>query len=143
YKFLNFCAMFVGCVQATEVKLKPGATMKTLKCTLLLILLFVVACGVKEPPPKSKLDVLQTQPDLWIDVRTPEEYATGHLQGALNIPHDAIGDRIPDVAPDKHQAIRLYCRSGRRAGIAKATLEELGYANVFNEGGYEEIRNRQ
>lgn len=117
--------------------------MKTVKPALLLILLFVSACGVKDTPQEHKKQTLQNQTDLWIDVRTPEEYVTGHLQGALNIPHNVIGERISEVTSGKNQSIKLYCRSGKRAGIAKATLEALGYTNVVNEGGYEKIKNRQ
>lgn len=77
-----------------------------------------------------------------IDVRTPEEYAAGHLAGAVNIPHGEIGERIREVAPDRAAPIVLYCKSGRRAGIARETLLRLGYARVENAGGYEELRTR-
>lgn len=85
---------------------------------------------------------LQEKNTVWIDVRSAEEYDTGHLAAATNITHTEIGDRIAILVPDKHADIRLYCRSGRRAGWAKETLEKLGYTNVTNEGGYKDIKNK-
>ncbi|MBW1848175.1 MAG: rhodanese-like domain-containing protein [Deltaproteobacteria bacterium] len=74
--------------------------------------------------------------ELWIDVRTKEEFQSGHVKGAINIPYDQIGKFIGRVADEKDERIILYCRSGRRSGIAKKTLEKSGYTNVINEGGY-------
>jgi phage shock protein E len=71
----------------------------------------------------------------WIDVRTAEEYSQQHVPDALNIPHDHIGNRVADVGLAKDTAIHLYCRTGRRAGLAKETLESLGYTRVVNSGG--------
>lgn len=70
--------------------------------------------------------------DIWIDVRTDQEWDAGHLQGAEHIPFEQIGDKIAAITDDKDAAIKLYCRSGRRAGIAQKALEELGYTNVEN-----------
>lgn len=72
-----------------------------------------------------------------IDVRREDEYATGHLQRAVLIPHTEIGARIADVVPDMDARIALYCRSGNRAGIAKKELESLGYRHVLNLGALE------
>ncbi|WP_245636567.1 rhodanese-like domain-containing protein [Eikenella longinqua] len=80
------------------------------------------------------------QQAVWIDVRSPAEYAQGHIQGAHNLPHDQIARQITAVAPDKHTPIQLYCRSGRRAEAAKQALESLGYTNVQNRGGYEALK---
>ena len=77
---------------------------------------------------------------IWIDVRTPEEYQEGHLDDAVNIPHDQIANKISATAADKNAPIHLYCRSGHRASIAKQALEEMGYTHVTNEGGYEALK---
>jgi len=77
-----------------------------------------------------------------LDVRSPEEYASGYLQGARNIPHDRIGAEIAAVAPDKSARIILYCRSGRRANTALETLRAMGYTDVSNYGGLEDARER-
>ncbi|MGR8949883.1 MAG: rhodanese-like domain-containing protein [Gammaproteobacteria bacterium] len=73
---------------------------------------------------------------IWIDVRTPAEFASGHVKSAINIEFQTIAERIATVTEDKSADIRLYCRSGRRSGVAQETLRKLGYKNVSNEGGY-------
>lgn len=76
---------------------------------------------------------------VWIDVRSAEEFNAGHLQGAVNIPHDQILARIQAVSPDKNAPVNLYCRSGRRAETALTELKNAGYTNVTNHGGYEDL----
>lgn len=75
---------------------------------------------------------------LLIDVRTEAEWQTEHLQGAILIPYDKIGDEISKVAPDKNTKIELYCRSGRRSGVALESLKKLGYGDVTNYGSVAE-----
>ena len=77
---------------------------------------------------------------LLIDVRTADEFNSGHLKWAVNLPHTTIGDHIADVAPDKNQPLFLYCRSGRRVQIAMEILSKLGYTDMHNLGGYEEAK---
>ena len=86
----------------------------------------------------------QVAPDSFvlIDVRSAEEFASGHLQGAVNIPHDRIMEEIGAVAPDKSARIILYCRSGRRADTALNALKAAGYENVSNYGGLEDAQMR-
>ncbi len=68
-----------------------------------------------------------------VDVRTPREYRSGHIPGAVNIDHREINSQPPEV--DKDTLIVTYCRSGARASRALATLERLGFDNVINFGG--------
>ena len=69
-----------------------------------------------------------------IDVRTAEEYATGHIPGAVNIPHDQIADRISEV--EAEHGVALYCMVGPRARMGEAALLGSGYSPVFHiEGG--------
>src|SRR5690606_33600303 len=74
---------------------------------------------------------------VWIDVRTAEEYAKGHVAGALLMPHDQIGVLIADKVADKTAPLQLYCRTGRRADIARTTLLQMGYTNIENHGSVE------
>ena len=68
-----------------------------------------------------------------IDVRTPEEFAQGHIQGAINIPVDSFD---PAHLPDAGNASRiLYCRSDRRSGVAAERLAQSGQTAVHVEGG--------
>jgi len=75
----------------------------------------------------------------WIDVRSPGEYATGHLDSAVNIPHREIADRIAEVTQDHAAEIHLYCASGGRAELARKALMDMGYTNVTNDGGYRNL----
>lgn len=77
---------------------------------------------------------------LVIDVRTEAEYRQEHVREALNIPYDEIAGRIAAVAPDRATPITLYCRSGRRSGIAEQTLRRLGYRQIENRGGLDDMR---
>lgn len=74
-----------------------------------------------------------------IDVRTAAEFQAGHLPEAVNIPYDQIASRQSDLPADKSKAVILYCRSGRRSGIAKQTLEGLGYSRAINSGAYDAL----
>jgi phage shock protein E len=68
----------------------------------------------------------------WIDVRSAEEYHQQHLEGSVNIPHSQITAAISDITNNKNAEIYLYCRSGRRADLAKQALEAMGYTKVIN-----------
>lgn len=77
------------------------------------------------------------QDALWLDVRTPEEFAQKHVEKAENLPYELVGEKISGYTTDKNAPIYLYCASGRRASIALSTLEEMGYTQVTNLGGLE------
>lgn len=72
--------------------------------------------------------------EVWIDVRSLEEYNEEHLDGVVHIPHKQVADKIASLNLEKSAPIRLHCRSGGRAGIAKKSLENLGYTDVVNVG---------
>jgi phage shock protein E len=72
-----------------------------------------------------------------IDVRTVQEWNNGHLEGAVLIPYDQIGEKIGSVVKDKSKKIYVYCRSGRRSKIAKEALDKLGYKNIVDLGTME------
>ena len=74
---------------------------------------------------------------VWIDVRTAEEYAKGHVAGALLMPHDQIAVLIADKVSDKTAPLHLYCGTGRRADIVRNTLLQMGYTNIENHGSVE------
>ncbi len=74
-----------------------------------------------------------------VDVRNPDEYAAGHVEGAESIPWES-GDFDAAVEPlDRDAAYVLYCASGRRAGEALARMTELGFTDVHNAGGLEDV----
>jgi phage shock protein E len=78
---------------------------------------------------------------LVIDVRTEQEWKEGHLAGAVLIPHDRIEQGIVAVAPDKKSRMYLYCRTGRRTGLAFDVLKKIGYEDVVNLGAMENASN--
>lgn len=71
---------------------------------------------------------------LVIDVRSPGEYASGHVQGAINLPLDRFAQEIGHVAPDKSMPVMMYCLSGIRSGGACRLMQQLGYQQVVNGG---------
>ena len=70
-----------------------------------------------------------------LDVRRPDEYAKGHIPGAINVPNEEIGTAEIAELPDKSQQILVYCRSGRRSKEASEKLVKLGYTNIVEFGG--------
>lgn len=91
----------------------------------------------RDPPLAHRL--VEQEGALLLDVRTPEEYEAGHVDGARNIPHDQVSARIDELrswTDGKGDApIVVYCRSGRRSGMAKEALLEAGFSKVTNLGG--------
>lgn len=71
-----------------------------------------------------------------VDVRTPEEFAGGHLPQAINIPLDQIEARLPERIAGKFSPILLHCASGMRSGTACDKLKAMGYTNAHNLGSY-------
>ena len=78
--------------------------------------------------------------DVVIDVRTPQEYAAGHIEGAVNIEHGNIAQEIAKTGATKDDKVILYCQSGRRSGIALETLKTLGFSKAENAGGIVQAR---
>ena len=70
-----------------------------------------------------------------LDVRRPDEFADGHIPGAINVPNEEIGTTEIAELPKKSQLILVYCRSGRRSKDASEKLVKLGYTNIVEFGG--------
>lgn len=114
--------------------------------------LLAALCGqaqAQEPKLTAKLAVVDAKQQaqlqnnvIWIDVRTKEEYDVGHLPGAVHIPYEQITDKISQVTQDKNAVIQLYCRSGRRSGIALESLQAAGYSKASNAGGYDALKTK-
>ena len=67
-----------------------------------------------------------------IDVRSPQEYNEGHLQGAVNVPDFELINRIQKEIPKKNQLIIIYCQYGGRSRNAYMIMKRLGYTNIYN-----------
>ena len=100
-------------------------------------LFFIFAVGLVLGIALSSLGADGAKP-LVIDVRTEAEWSNGHIEGAILIPYESIGEKIGAVAKEKSGRIYVYCRTGRRSKIAKETIEKLGYKDVVNLGSLED-----
>ena len=86
--------------------------------------------------PAEAKEIMDTEQNyIILDVRTEEEFAEGHIAGAILIPDYEITEKAESVLTDKDQQILVYCRSGRRSKNAASQLVELGYSNVKEFGG--------
>ena len=112
----------------------------------ILVCLLLTACAASTPTPQQEVYLnispeeakvlMDTQEDYVIlDVRTQEEFDTGHIPGAVLIPNTEIADRAEQELPDKDQLLLVYCRSGNRSKQASQILVELGYTNIQEFGG--------
>lgn len=98
-----------------------------------LVAFFLAGCS-PEPPtesgiqPEALLQALEgADPPLVLDVRTPGEYARGHVPGARNIPHTEVVDRLGELALERERPVVVYCERGGRAALAEAALRQAGF----------------
>ena len=110
---------------------------------LLLFILVLLGCaaqsektGYRQVTTDEAISIMEEEKDyIILDVRTPEEYKSKHIPGAINIPNETIGtEDIPEL-PDKEQLIMIYCRSGNRSKQAAEKLAAQGYTNIVEFGG--------
>ena len=114
-----------------------------------LSLMLLSSCGT---PGSSSLGYRQISMDkavkmmkdekdyIILDVRRPDEYAEGHIPGAINVPNEEIGTTEIAELPNKSQLILVYCRSGRRSKEASEKLVKLGYTNIVEFGGIQDYK---
>lgn len=100
---------------------------------------FLAACGSSDGSARAALSAVQNGA-LLVDVRTPEEFAAGHLPGAINIPHDEIVSGLAELKTPKTTEIVLYCQSGGRSGVATSSLGKAGFTSASNAGGYPSLK---
>ena len=124
--------------------------MKTMKkglCLLLAGILSILLCACTDTKENKEAvymnitaeeakKIMDTESEYVIlDVRTEEEFAQGHIPGAILIPDYEIREEAESSLPDKDALILVYCRSGRRSKNAAQILLELGYTNIREFGG--------
>ena len=112
-----------------------------------LSLMFLSSCGnagssssgYRQISMDEAVKMMRDEKDYMIlDVRRPDEYAEGHIPGAINVANEVIGtEEIPEL-PDKSQLILVYCRSGRRSKEASEKLVKLGYTGIVEFGGIQD-----
>ena len=107
---------------------------------LSLAALLAAAIGCSAPPAEVlefSPDVLLSEPDdvLVLDVRSPGEYAAGHVPNAVNSPHDQLAGRLVEIEDFRQLPVVVYCESGRRAGMATTVLADAGFVEVHHLQG--------
>jgi phage shock protein E len=134
---LLLALLLVGCqsAEAPEVTTETQATEAKMETTAEVKIEEAKAPykKIKAEEAKSRLDA--SSDIILVDVRTQEEFDSGHIEGALLIPYDEMADLSASLLPDKDAEIFLYCRSGNRSGIAGQELIALGYTNIVDFGG--------
>jgi phage shock protein E len=117
----------------------PTVNKRTCLTAFALALLLPVAAVASEAvAPVSPADLLVklSQPGfVLLDVRTPEEFAAGHIAGAVNIPHDQLAKRASELPQARNTEIAVYCRSGRRSAQALEWLGAQGYRRLLHLEG--------
>ena len=98
--------------------------------------------AVSENDAESSVGEAADDEIILIDVRTKREWDAGHIRSSIHIPHTEIADRISEVTEDKQAPIVVFCAVGGRSAKAKKTLEGLGFSNVTNAGGYNDIKDQ-
>ncbi len=116
--------------------------MKTIIPIILVLVLFagcsseVNELSYKQISTEAAVEMMADETNyIILDVRTPEEYAEGHIENAINIPNETIGSNDIEELPDKNQLIMIYCRSGNRSKQAADKLVKIGYTNIVEFGG--------
>ena len=95
--------------------------------------------GYRQISMDEAVKIMRDEKDyIILDVRRPDEYAEGHIPGAINVPNEEIGTAEIAELPDKSQLILVYCRSGRRSKEASEKLVKLGYTNIVEFGGIQD-----
>ncbi len=114
----------------------------TVKTSSLLLLATALACGgtspVEDLDPQELLQMLGGPPGhapLVLDVRTPEEYGSGHVPGARNIPHDLLSARLGEIDAHRGRPVVVYCERGGRARKATEVLADAGFTRILHLDG--------
>lgn len=116
---------------------------KIIAFMLIGVIVFLTGCTTQPSESTYKqinadeaVEIMNKETDyIILDVRTQEEYNSGHIHGAVCIPNESIGNESPSLLPDKNQLILVYCRSGNRSKQAAQKLADLGYTNIVEFGG--------
>lgn len=91
-----------------------------------------VGAAYSELNPKEAMAFIEDRKPLILDVRTPREYQTGHIQSSTLIPLQVLQSRISELDDYKEEDIFIYCRSGNRSTVASKILIDAGYKRIYN-----------
>jgi len=119
---------------------RPVQVLYALIVVLAIWLISPVLAGGGDPEAARKAWPMIQNGVLVIDVRSAEEFAGGHLDGAVNIEWDRYDDLVAAIGDDKQRQVVFYCRTGNRVGKSIKELESMGYTNIYNATGLEALR---
>ena len=109
---------------------------KGLIATLLLAVVVLTGCSTATSATNMEATAFSQKVSesgvITLDVRTPGEYMTGHIQGAINIDVEGTEFETEIAKLDKIQTYAIYCKSGRRSSIAVETMQSAGFNKLFN-----------
>lgn len=129
WAFVLTAVLLVGCVPAAGSAPKAPAGSAAAKS----VSPAAPAAIITGQEVKKRME--QNPKGVVLDVRTPAEFAEGHIPGAVNLPVDEVKAKVEALIADKQTAIVVYCRSGARSATAARTLKALGYTDVADMGG--------
>ncbi|HIE74499.1 MAG TPA: rhodanese-like domain-containing protein [Flavobacteriales bacterium] len=114
--------------------------MNKLFAAVSVVFILMSSCTIGQTKNDIELDEFEkkmaSEKYLLVDVRTAEEFAEGHIKGAINIDYLAENFSIEIQELELESPVLLYCRSGNRSSKAMKTMKELGFKEVYNlEGG--------
>jgi rhodanese-related sulfurtransferase len=117
---------------------------------IMMISLLLVSCNSNEQSleesgsggevsmisPEEAKENLDENPEIvLLDVRTPSEFESEHIEGAVLLPLDQIANKAEEVIPNQEKIYYVYCRSGNRSATAAQLLVDMGYENIYDLGG--------
>lgn len=115
----------------------------TILITVLIVTLVIVMflsdnskSVIQKISPEKTTEIIQNEKVIIIDVRTKEEYKSSHIKNAINIPY---GEIDKSIKYNKNQAVAVYCQTGMRSNKAAKKLEKMGYKEIYDLGGIENI----
>lgn len=116
---------------------------KIIALMMICTVVFLAGCTAQTPDSTYRqvtaneaVEIMNEERDyIILDVRTQEEYDSGHIPGAVCVPNESIVSEPPSQLPDKDQLILVYCRSGNRSKQASQKLADMGYTNIVEFGG--------
>ena len=122
--------------------------MKCIGCSVVTVcFILLAACSTEHPialdeeiqpvsiSAERAKEIISLGESIILDVRSPAEFAEGHIEGAISMPSDEIEYLAPALIYDKNQIILVYCRAGSRSHHAALALSAMGFTSVFDFGG--------
>ena len=113
---------------------------------LLILALFVrneLVRGGRAVTPQELVNLVNRDGAVVVDVRDKNEFAEGHIVGAINVPHTALANRLAELEKYKERPLVLACKMGQHAGASGTVLRKAGFQNVSRlKGGVAEWRNQ-